>query len=449
MENLEELLAHPRESLDVELKQWLDPTNDAHQAKIVRACLALHNNNGGYLIVGFKDDGTPDSNVPQNVRESFHVDKMQELVSRYAWYPFPIRVEFVKRDGVEYPVICLDGDLKTPVATKRGLPDSTEKNRFLIRENTVYVRSLQTNGRVSSCAAKGGDWERIVKLCFDNREADIGAFFRRHLSGGNVNKFLQLEGPIEQAKEILNAGRQRFLEICPKRNVTPNEFGTREVAVKIDGDVPSRPFDAMFLSELLAKMPDYSGWPPWIDTRNVQSEDSSYAINDGWETFAYLTVLSEHLDFWQLKTGGRFYHIRPFEDDLRSPETRRPEPRQGLDYYLQVCRTVEVIAAALSFARTMGCDEETTSLAFVFRWSGLNGRHLSSWASRERIFRPSGTCHENEKVTEITVPLAVPASAIATFVQSAVAPLFLLFGGKSFADHTYETITGETLGRRC
>jgi hypothetical protein len=43
------------ESLNVELKRWIDPTEPQGIAKIVKATFALHNCNGGFLVIGFDD----------------------------------------------------------------------------------------------------------------------------------------------------------------------------------------------------------------------------------------------------------------------------------------------------------------------------------------------------------------------------------------------------------
>ncbi len=37
------LMTNPRERLDVEIKDWIDPSSAHGQAKIVRACLAIRN----------------------------------------------------------------------------------------------------------------------------------------------------------------------------------------------------------------------------------------------------------------------------------------------------------------------------------------------------------------------------------------------------------------------
>ena len=46
-EELKALVRNPREKLDVEIKQSIDPSTPEGIAKIAKACLALRNNDGG------------------------------------------------------------------------------------------------------------------------------------------------------------------------------------------------------------------------------------------------------------------------------------------------------------------------------------------------------------------------------------------------------------------
>jgi hypothetical protein len=65
-ETLDDLLANPSESLNFEIKRWINPDDPDGIAKIARATIAIWNRNGGYLLIGF-DDKTlqPDiTNVP-------------------------------------------------------------------------------------------------------------------------------------------------------------------------------------------------------------------------------------------------------------------------------------------------------------------------------------------------------------------------------------------------
>jgi predicted HTH transcriptional regulator len=53
---LADLLVDPHETLDVELKEWLDITgNNDHKATLAKALIALANHSGGFVIFGFSE----------------------------------------------------------------------------------------------------------------------------------------------------------------------------------------------------------------------------------------------------------------------------------------------------------------------------------------------------------------------------------------------------------
>jgi hypothetical protein len=176
-QKLKQLIRNPRESLDIELKQWIDPATPEGRAKIAIACIALRNNNGGCLIVGFLDSGEPAPAAPPDVRAMFHTDAIQYIIGKYASQPFPVTVEFVKRAGVEHPVIVVPSGVETPVAAKSELCNSDPTKPPLVKCDTVYVRTLNSNGTASSSAARWNDWPQIARHCFNSRKPPFGIKF--------------------------------------------------------------------------------------------------------------------------------------------------------------------------------------------------------------------------------------------------------------------------------
>jgi hypothetical protein len=143
---IDALIQNPSESLNVEIKRWIDPSSVEGQAKIVRACLALYNRNGGYFVIGFDDQTLqPDlGNEPCDSRRAFHVDDIQGLVSRYAYDLFEVGVAFSERDGIAYPVIVVPSGVQVPVTAKRDLIGPG--NKKLIGVGDLYFRTLGSNG---------------------------------------------------------------------------------------------------------------------------------------------------------------------------------------------------------------------------------------------------------------------------------------------------------------
>ena len=51
-----DLLANPKESLDIEIKGWLDLSASRDKATLAKAALALANHGGGLIILGLSEE---------------------------------------------------------------------------------------------------------------------------------------------------------------------------------------------------------------------------------------------------------------------------------------------------------------------------------------------------------------------------------------------------------
>lgn len=455
-QELERLIQNPRESLDTELKQWIDPTTPEGRGKIAIACIALRNNNGGCLVIGIKNDGKPSPSPPRDVRATFHGDTIQRIVSDFASQPFPVVVEFVERAGIEYPIVCVPSGVETPVAAKSDLADSEGKP--LVKCDAVYVRTLHSNHTVSSSAARWRDWPQIARHCFDNREADIGAFIRRHLSNLNLGPLSGLFTPakpaptaVDRARAFLDTGKGRFDAMARKRGVDPIGIGTFEAAIVIDGQFPPMRADEDFYFKLLLTKPRHSGWSLWMDARNGPTDrNTAYVFEGGWETclvdLSSDGVWGRHLDFWRAEPNGSFYHLRGLWDDL--PNSGRFKPHTYLDFALHARHVAEAVSIGSHFARSLGCDEKSTNVAFGCRWTGLEGRHLYSWTEPDRSFYSAGAAEQDSITTDAVMPLETPPSGFSPVVESLVAPMYALFGGQTFQPVVVDQIVRKTMGER-
>ena len=57
IEELQPLITEPREDLAYEYKDWLDLTSKEHKATLAKAAIALANHGGGYIVIGFAEQG--------------------------------------------------------------------------------------------------------------------------------------------------------------------------------------------------------------------------------------------------------------------------------------------------------------------------------------------------------------------------------------------------------
>lgn len=436
------LIHQPLEGLQVELKTWLDPRVDADKAKLVKAIFAIRNRNGGYLIIGF-DDTTraPDSySLDGNVKDLYHMDEIQGLVSRYASIPFEIAVVLEERDGQQHPVIVVPEGVQVPAIVKRDLVVSGGKK--LLELGDTYFRTLQANGTPSSARLLPADWPDLLDICFDNREADIARFLRRHVPGIDGHALVTLlttgvEDPIKRLRDrafaLMDEGASAFEAAAENRDIASERRSVKDaltmrVGLVLDppktGELPTQEF----MNKISASNPQYTGWPVWLDTRDLRNPaDRAYVLDGVWQ--ALIVDLDgdwyENFEFLRFDPKGEFYLQRVMQDDLSSKVT----PGTAMDRMLMIFRVAETLAVGLSMARHLEWELSATA-NFAFEWTGLKERKLYSWANPGRSTRGDGGQSLSSNATAfVQVPLETPHSALAPYVMRAVMPLFVSFNG--------------------
>jgi hypothetical protein len=441
---IDDLIAAPSESLNVEIKRWINPDEPDGVAKLIKAALAIRNRNGGFLLIGF-DNNTlmPDGNRPKDVNLIFHVDKIQGIISKFASDVFEIAVGFGERNGHVYPVIVIPEGVTAPVAARCDLKDGS---KFLIREGAIYFRTLKSNGTPSTAKARPNDWQDITEICFENRDADIGRFLRRQLAGGSVERFIEILTGLrasavppsptlsDRATALINESEQKFEKAVVSREqkeiAAIKDGGTWSVALVIDPPHAEAIPSSIFLNTVAGANPQYTGWPVWLDSRNSADRTSNpKVIDNAWQ--ALIVSLEEgwfkHVDFIRLDPTGSFYLSRILEDDLTDKVPRGT----ALDAIMVILRVAEAIAVGLSLVKALGWQADAR-LGFGFRWTRLSGRELCSWASPLASMRPGRTVQDSSVDTFVELPLDTPVSAIASYVEQATRNLFVRFDGYTF-----------------
>lgn len=447
MENdiLQAILESPRESLETELKQWIDPTSDEGKCKITKTCLAMRNHDGGQLLIGVHDDGRLDTTTrPTNLRELFTQDCIQAIVSRFASEVFEVHLEFRKKDGLEYPIICVPSGITTPVCAKRPFGDS---DKCRIEENAIYVRTLNSNGMPSSSKATRNDWKRLVEKCFANREADIGEFIRRHIAGANSDFVTMLLGKGAAKDDQDNFGHlrkkgieswSRFQQIRQKIPVQRQIGGYRWVAAKILDDLPETNLSKEFLLKLNCQLPQLTGWPPWSLTElGPPSRKPEYQSQlNLWEA-TYYSPESQFFEYWQLSASGYLFEVMAFEEDFERVSGQPP----FCHLLRQVDRVAETIWTAIAIARNLGATDQA-DIQFVFYWHHLQNRIPMGF---NRLAQPSNADHV---YSAVQIPICTAKGAIWQFVKKATQKLMLTFGGFELPENQYKQIVEGRLVHR-
>lgn len=467
-EQIASLVRNPAESLNVEVKRWIDPDSEEGKAKIIRACLALRNRNGGYFVVGFNDGSmkVDDVGCIRDPRESFNLDKIQTLISAYASNVFEIAVEFQERDGFLHPVIVVPSGVQIPVAAKKELSFG---GRNIIKRGDVYFRTLGSNGTVSTSVACCSDWADIFNICFENRELDIGRFLRRQLSGIDASKIAEIRDLIggaslfavrdvvpslrDKVENLIERSEKRFLHVFHKKQLAEKYSDMLgmlawHVGVAFDPPWVGLIADNIFIGDILACNPQYTGWPVWLDSRFFNDKEARPVREaDGWGALISPAIGGrQRLEFMRFEPAGHLYLRRVLEDDLHSEKVA---PHTALDPLLVIIRVAEAIAVALSIAQGMRKKNvNSENVGIAFRWCGLSDRILRLWANPTMGLIGEPRASVDDVSTFVEVPCDVPINAIAPFVTQATRELFAVFDGTVVNSAVIEDWTARLLERR-
>jgi hypothetical protein len=410
-----------------------------------------------------------------DVRLAYNDDKIQRLVSTFASEPFSIQVFFCSHGGQEYPVIFVPQGVRTPVCCKKDLPD--EDNKFLLRENDIFVRTLSTNNTVSSARLPWKDLPTLVERCFANRETNVIPFLSKVLQSLDKKAVQQLRTALSQKDKdsinsgssltagetlkqdesrrvlnFLNLGADRFQAKQKEEGERVPHVGTWEVAMCIVGTVPPHQRGITFLKLLESANPNLTGWPVWfIADASSDPADRPYTLGNKWEELLALKPSEGfngrgHLDFMILDPDGSFYLLRGLEDDLLEPS--RLKPREVLDPFNMLYRIGEALIVGKDFARAMGCRPETAKLHFYFRWRGLKGRFLRSWGNPTINLRIRPASQQDEVSQHVELSIDANHADVAVATHSAISPLLHCFGGHEMPLETVQHWIERLISRR-
>ncbi|GAI57847.1 unnamed protein product, partial [marine sediment metagenome] len=198
LNQLQQLVTYPQESLEVEIKSWMDLTDNEVKAKLAKHLIALANHGGGYIIFGLKENNgfwVPDeSNRPTNFN-SYDQDTVNSIVQKYSEPVFHCTVYYPQRldNNKEYPVIAVPGGHKVPIKAKRSGP-----NNNFIQENSYYIRRI---GPSSDIAQSAQEWDTLIQKVIRNSRDELLSAIRDIMNGPIINT---TSSDIEKKTELEN-----------------------------------------------------------------------------------------------------------------------------------------------------------------------------------------------------------------------------------------------------
>jgi len=408
-------LINPSETLDFEVKQWLDLTDAENKGLIAKALIALENNGGGFLLIGFKDEAgrlRPDPDRPQSL-DRFTTDTMNDIIKGRAEPTFHVEVTLQRHPltDEEFPLIRVAGTSKVPVRSSSETPRSSLKN------NVYYIRAP---GPASRAPQTAKEWDSLMRRCLNNQRQEI-IELSRHILAGDIGA---LSSSAPKAQDTLKAFNDKAMVRWRRLNDALADDKAHKITLgywafsaSISGVSNHRTAGEIVAANRSARR--YTGWTVFINPTHLSSGPS---MVDG--TIEAWLGKDEYggpgfADFWRIDPAGHFFLLRGFQED----ELDQSKRGKLFEASIAMWRLGEFLLRIADLADYMFQDGYKVHVHCT--WTGLAGRRLYSHTGRRSL--RAGICNDDSATTTAELDRATIRDLLPEAVKSLTLELYQRF----------------------
>lgn len=410
-------LLSPAETLDFEVKGWVDLSDVEGRAVVAKALIALENHGGGFLLFGYTEDASkqlvPDPARPASL-ELYLPDSLNGIIRKFAEPPFHVDVSLQAHPETaeKFPLVLVSGFTKVPIRSARETPKST------IRINQYYIRRP---GPSSEPPVSGAEWEKLIGRCLRLGREEIISILRDFLplspamSPAGTGPAEPADGTcaitVDNWSEAPKDGAAqagmvpmkitdgfheliKFSDDCFNDWTALNEglgvghpakiqFGSYSLSCQFRGR--SKGLKPKAILDAVQGLSRYTGWPVLIALHN---EGRPYPAKGCIEAFLapHLKSMVDvgHADFWRVCPEGMVYLLRGLQEDALERSDRPRPPGKCFDLTLPVWRVGEFLLRVEELGRAM--YEEPFELVVRCQWRGIAGRDLTVLSGMRMLF---------------------------------------------------------------
>jgi len=432
--DLTDLVDYPRETLDIELKEWIDLGDKIAQAKLARHIAALANHGGGYLVFGFCDDESVAPDRPADL-SGYSRDTFGRIVNRYLTPAFQCDVRMVQSSAdLIYPVVRVPSHGSVPVGAKADGPHDSKGQPQGIRSGAYYVRKP---GPKSEAALSVEDWQPLIRRCVvfdrDSLLADIARAVQARPEPA-------APAVADRLKTWHDESEARWRSIIKKatalRWLVDIEANHCQLSYMILSDsgvtIPARELQQV-LDQVNRDVRE-TVWTGWSMFYPFTRPEIAAALHPEFDDGTGVDVLESNLvgdgdfdislpDYWRYAIDGRATIIRPYrEDRQRSVERKRRAAGTWLSPETVLRETAELV----THARIMAERYEGTRVAFRCTWRGLAGREIDDFG--DSYWSPGRHARADQRTTTGAWDVPVLATNWHGVVAQLSCPVLSLFG---------------------
>ena len=276
--DLQPLISEPREDLAVEYKNWLNLNQEKDKAKLAKACIALANHGGGFLVLGFDEQADSLISIlrPVNFFEITQ-DVINSVIRRYADPAFHCQLHTIRQPttGVDHLLVTVPGSQSVPIMSKRRCQRTLQQFRCYIRKPGPRSEEPRT----------AEEWRTLLRRCVQaNREEMLSAI--RSIVLGRAEAETETSDSRQEFEEFRATSFERWKTVTKDlRPDSPERFpnGYYEVAVHPIDVTPADTLTSLRERLSHARRIKLTGWTPFLEMS--REEWRSYSIHDHTEAW--------------------------------------------------------------------------------------------------------------------------------------------------------------------
>jgi hypothetical protein len=421
---LQDLLVYPRENLDIEIKNWLNLSQEDDKANLAKAILALANHGGGYILIGYtREEGNwiPSEPRPSDL-QGYTQDIVNDIVHSYADPAFHCEVHHQPhpQSGHLFPIIVVPGHHKVPIRARKDGP-----SREHVCQNVYYIRRP---GPRSEAPQSGREWDDLISRCVVAARENLLDSFRDILFGLPSYPDVPAleEDTTKKLGDWIQKSKIRWQSLVAEKlaEEKPSRYsnGIWTVGYLIAGE-----FDPQTLSSFLNTLRNIqgreTGWPPWwVPNRGEIAPYPQDGFIECWLGIGGILGAPAESDFWRASPKGMMFLLRGYQEDSYPGKL---VPGTTFDLTLPVWRVAECLLHAERLTKAL--TEQSASVIFRVTWEGLSGRILRAWANPRRILRDGGKSRQDSVTSEIIVSADRISTSLPEIIKKITQPLYEIF----------------------
>lgn len=443
--DLTDLVDYPRETLDIELKEWVDPKDRATQAKLAKHIAALANHGGGYLVFGFCDDQTLAPTRPSDLSH-FSRDQFSGIVKRYLTPTFQCEMVMVTASsGLVYPVVRVPSHGTAPIVAKADGPSDARGQPQGVKSGTYYIRKP---GPESAPIQGVEEWQPLIRRCVisdrDGLLADIARAVQSRSEPAAPIAETRLQTWHDESDARWRAIVARATALRWLVDIEANHCQLSYMILS-DAGISIPPGDLQRILEQVNGDVRQTVWTGWSMFYPFTRPEIAAALHPEFEDGSGLDVLESNLisdgdfdislpDYWRYSTDGRATIIRPYrEDRQRTVDNKGRQAGSWLSPETVIRETTELV----THARIMAERYDGSRVLFRCSWLGLADRSIDDFGSY--YWSPGRISRADQRTTVGSWEVSTLVANWQAVVAELACPILNLFG---FNDCGSELVKG-------